>query len=189
MSRAVQDLLLINLSDPSGAGDFLFHFFPASISTHDKANYDVLEVGGYVKPFAYSNTEPQVIEFPEVWLDTSDADGGYVDQAFSVLPDIERLRALMRRPAGQGDELADAPPLLKLICGDWRPTVVLVEMRADRKRFSSQNVQNRAVLSLTFWEVRDAPGRARQLQPPPPRLPAFTPADRRAVTGTSPETR
>lgn len=155
MSRAVQDLQLINLSDPSGAGDFLFHFFPASISSQDKANYDSLEVGGYVKPFAYANTEAQVIEFPEVWLDTSDADGGYVDQAFSVLPDIERLRALMRRPERPGGELADAPPLLKLIVGDWAPTVVLVEMRADRKRFSSQNIQNRAVLSLTFWEVRD----------------------------------
>jgi hypothetical protein len=160
MSRAVLDLQLINLSDPSGAGDFRFHFFPAEISTQDKANYESLEVGGFVKPFSYANTEAQVIEFPEVWFDTSDADEGYVDQAFSVLPDIERLRALMRRPERAGGELADAPPLLQLVCGDWTPTVVLVEMRTDRKRFNHQNVQNRAKLSLTFWEVRDAATRA-----------------------------
>ena len=160
MSRAVRDLQLINLSDPTGGGDFLFHFFPREISTTDRANYDPLDVGGYVKPFSYANTEAQVIEFPEVWLDTSDADAGFVDQAFSVHPDIERLRALMRRPATAGGELADAPPLLQLICGEWMPTVVLVEMKADRKRFSSENVPNRAVLSLTFWEVRDAPTRA-----------------------------
>lgn len=185
MSRAVQDLQLINLDDPSGEGDFLFHFFPTSISTQDRANYEAQDVAGYVKPITYVNTEAQVIEFPEVWLDTTDADEGFVDQAFSVLPDIERLRALMRRPARPGGELADAPPLLQLVCGDWTPTVVLVEMRADRKRFTTQNIQNRAILSLTFWEVRDAPERAR----PQPTAAPVTPADRRAITGTSPETR
>jgi hypothetical protein len=189
VSRAVQDLQLINLDDPSGAGDFLFHFFPTSIETKDRANYEALDVAGFVKPISYSNTEPQAIEFPEVWLDTTDADEGYVDQAFSVLPDIERLRALMRRPVTAGGELADAPPRLMLIVGDWTPTVVLVEMRADRKRFSRQNIQNRAILSLTFWEVRDAPGRTRQPQASPARLAPLTPADSRAVTGTSPETR
>lgn len=184
MSRAVLDLQLINLDDPSGAGDFLFHFFPREISTQDRANYEALDVAGYVKPLSYANTEAQVIEFPEVWLDTTDADEGYVDQAFSVLPDIERLRALMRRPALPNGELADAPPRLQLIIGDWTPTVVLVEMRADRKRFTSQNIQNRAILSLTFWEVRDAPERTR----PRPAASPVTPADRRVITGTSPET-
>lgn len=186
MSRAVQDLQLINLDDPSGGGDFLFHYFPCEIGSQDRANYEALDVAGFVKPISYSNTEPQIIEFPEVWLDTSDADEGYVDQAFSVLPDIERLRALMRRPAAAGGELADAPPRLQLVIGDWTPSVVLVEMRADRKRFTSQNIQNRAILSLTFWEVRDAPVRRRpQLTTAAP----LTPADLRTIGGTSPETR
>ena len=188
MSRALESLLLINLDDPSGEGDFRFHFFPREIATQDRANYEALDVAGYVKPLSYANTEAQVIEFPEVYLDTSDADDGYVDQAFSVMPDIERLRALMRRPPKPGGELADAPPRLQLVCGDWTPTVVLVEMRADRTRFSGRNVQNRAKLSLTFWEVRDAPSRPRTAQATSASLPVTT-FDRRAITGTSPETR
>jgi hypothetical protein len=141
MSTAVATIELINLDDPSGAGDFSFRRFPRSVDTTDKTNYEAADVAGFVKPVIHANAEPQIIVLQEVWLDNSDS-------LQSVLPDVERLRGLMRRG---GD--ADAPPTLQLIIGDWSVEVVLVEMKAERVRFTGENVQTRARLSLTFWET------------------------------------
>src|SRR5436309_843824 len=102
MSTAVATFELVNLDDPTGAGDFIFYRFPRSIETQDRANYEQLDVAGFLKPLSFANTEPQVIEIPEAWLDQSDV-------GESVLPDVERLRALMRRAEGE-----DAPPALML---------------------------------------------------------------------------
>lgn len=143
MSREIASLFLYNLDDPSGAGDFEFRRFPRQIDTRDQANFEKHDVASFVKPLSYANTEPQVIEIPEAWLDDSDVGA-------SVLPDIERLRALMRRAEGR-----TAPPTLLLICGEWEATVVLTEMRAERTRFTAENRQTRARLSLTFMEVRE----------------------------------
>lgn len=144
MSRAVTSLFLFNLEDASGDGDFEFRRFPRSIDSSDKANWEQLDVAGFVKPLSFANGDPQVIEIPEAWLDNTDTGA-------SVLPEVERLRRLMRRAEGQ-----DAPPALRLVCGDWTADVVLVELRAERVRFTGENVQTRAKVSLTFWEVRGA---------------------------------
>jgi hypothetical protein len=144
MSRAVTSLFLYNLNDASGDGDFEFHRFPRSINSADKANWEQLDVQGFVKPLSFANNDPQVIEIPEAWLDNT-ATGA------SVLPDVERLRRLMRRALGQ-----DAPPALRFICGDWTADVVLVEVQAERVRFTGENVQTRVKLSLTFWEMGGA---------------------------------
>lgn len=144
MSQAVTSLFIYNLDDASGEGDFEFRRFPRAIDSVDKANWERLEVAGFVQPLAYANSDPQTIEIAEAWLDNTDTGA-------SVLPDVERLRKLMRRAEGQ-----DTPPALRLICGDWTADVVLVELRAERVRFTGENVQTRAKLSLTFWEMRGA---------------------------------
>lgn len=157
LSHAVSQIELVNLDDPTGRGDFILRRFPRSIETHDKANWDALDVAGFVKPLTYLNTEPQTIEIPEAWIDKSDWD-------ISVLSDIETLRSYMRRGAAGATPstpaaLRDEPPTLQLIIGDWTPAVVLVEMRAERTRFTGENVQTRAKLSLTFMVVQDSTAR------------------------------
>lgn len=140
MSTRLSNLQLFNLDDPLGGGDFEFRRFPREISTDDQTNWEEQDVAGSVKPLLYANVEPQKIEIQEVWLDSATNE--------SVLPDIERLRALMR-PGRNG-----APPRLQLVCGDWSAVVVLRSLKAERTRFTSANVQTRARLSLTFCEVQ-----------------------------------
>ncbi len=141
MSRATQDPQLFNLDDPTGASDFAFTRFPRQLDSDDQANWEEIDLAGFVKPLQYANTNPQTIEIPEVWLDSSDS-------GTSILPDIERLRALMR-PGKNG-----APPRLQFVCGDWEAIVVLKSLKTERTRFTSQNVQTRAKLSLTLCEVQ-----------------------------------
>ncbi|HEX8177852.1 MAG TPA: hypothetical protein VF543_22375 [Pyrinomonadaceae bacterium] len=147
MTRKGKKLILINLRQ---SGTFVFDVeegdvglpFPSSIKTSDRNNWELADTVGGVKPPQFSNSEPQKISFDECWLDT-------VGTNLSLTEAIEQIRALMRQKE------KGRPPLLLMICGDWKVRCTLEELEIERTSFTAENNQQRARVSMTLLEMPD----------------------------------
>lgn len=138
MRKVADYIALVNLNS---GGAWVFQFFPSSISTDDRANWEAANISTGTKPLIYANREAQRIEINDVWLDSSETDE-------SLKQDIEGLRDLMKQSSG-----GTPPPLLSFICGDWQQKVVLESLRTERQLFDRQGRTIRARVSLTLIEV------------------------------------
>lgn len=128
-------LALINLD---GGDSFTFQFFPASVSTTDKANWEAQNTTTGVKPLFYANREPRSIEFPELYFDATDTNE-------SLSGDIKALRALFEETA------KGTPPALLAAWGDRNERCVLTELGIEEIFFnrSGHPIRCRIRMSLT----------------------------------------
>lgn len=138
---------LINLE---GGESFSFQYFPAIITTTDRANWEPQETTIGVKPLFYANREPRQIEFPELYFDKTDTND-------TVKPDCEALKNLMVE-TGQG-----TPPALLCAWGDQLERCVLTEARIDYIFFHAEGYPMRARISMTLTQLQ-AEGEATSVQ-------------------------
>ncbi len=120
MARA--GLALINLE--SGDAAFVFEFFPSSVQTSDRANWEAQETTTGVKPLFYANRDPRKLDFNELWLDSTDTNE-------SLTPDLKRLRALLEETE------KGTPPALLAAWGDRHERCVLQELDIEEMFFST----------------------------------------------------
>ncbi len=134
--KTADGIALVNLTS---GGAWVFQYFPTSVETEDRVNWETQNVTIGVKPLTYENTEPQHIEIPEVWLDGSDLNEPLNDE-------IESLRSLMR------ETTEGMPPRLLLIIGDYQPVVILESLHVKRQFFDRAGNVLRALVSMSFIE-------------------------------------
>lgn len=132
-------LVLINLE--SGDAAFVFQFFPNTVSTTDRANWQPQETTIGVKPLFYANREPRTIDFPEVYLDNTDTDA-------SLTGDIKRLRSLQEETA------KGTPPSLLAGWGDRSEQCVLEELNIEEILFTDGGDPIRARIRMTLLQVQ-----------------------------------
>ncbi len=131
-------LALINLTNQ---GAFTFQFFPATVSTTDRANWEPQSTTIGVKPLFYANREPRSIEFPEVFLDNTDTNE-------SLSGEISDLRALF-------EETADGtPPPLLAAWGDRHERCVLQELSIEEIFFNNDGHPTRARVKMTLIQIQ-----------------------------------
>lgn len=138
-------LELVNLEDQ---GVFLFQYFPASLQTSDRTNWEPQNVTVGTKPLFYANREPREIEFPELWFDNTDTNE-------SLTPLLKELRALM-------DEIPDKgmPPALLASWGDRSERCVIESLTIEENFFTPDGEPIRAKVSLRLMQLQPDYGEA-----------------------------
>ena len=132
-------LALINLE--SGDAAFVFQFFPASLSTTDRANWNAQETTVGVKPLFYANREPRRIEFLELYLDSTDTNESLTD-------DLKRLKDLFEETE------KGMPPALLAVWGDRRERCVLEEISIEEKFFNASGEPTRAQIKMSLIQLQ-----------------------------------
>lgn len=131
-------MALINLD---GGGNFVFQFFPATVSTTDRANWEPQDTTIGVKPLFYANREPRSIEFPELYLDTTTTNA-------SLTPQIKALQSLFEETAN------GTPPKLLAAWGDRHERCVLQELTVEEIFFHREGHPIRARIRMTLQQVQ-----------------------------------
>jgi hypothetical protein len=137
---------LLAFAEPRGGkvNAFVFDFFPRSISTLARANWEQQNTTIGVKPIAYTNRDPQRLSIDELWLDKTDS-------GESIRDDINALLELHHETKN------GTPPLLLAIYGEdgeVRP-VVVEEIRIEETFFNSFGEPLRARVSLQLLEHQE----------------------------------
>lgn len=131
-------LALINLES---SGAFTFQFFPATVSTTDRANWEAQNTTIGVKPLFYANREPRSIDFPELYWDNTETNESLTGQ-------INELRSLL-------DETAKGtPPPLLAAWGDRHERCVLAELNIEEIFFNRDGHPIRARIKLTLTQIQ-----------------------------------
>lgn len=131
-------LALINLE---GGETFVFQYFPASVSTTDRANWQAQETTIGVKPLFYANREPRETDFPELWLDNTETNE-------SLTPDLKSLKSLLEE-TGNG-----TPPALLAAWGDRQERCVLQELVVEETFFNLEGHPIRARIRLRLLQLQ-----------------------------------
>jgi len=131
-------LVLINLENQ---GAFVFQFFPASLSTRDRANWNPQDTTIGVKPLFYANREPRQIEFPELYLDNTDTNESLTGQ-------IKELRTLMEETA------KGTPPALLAAWGDRNERFVLEEVSIEEQYFNTEGEPIRVLIRMSLIQLQ-----------------------------------
>lgn len=133
-------LQLINLESQ---GVFTFQFFPASLSTTDRANWIPQETTIGVKPLFYANREPRTISFPELYLDNTDTNE-------SLTPILKELRELFSETEN------GTPPALLAVWGDRNERCVMEELTIEEIFFTPEGYPIRARITLGLKQIQPA---------------------------------
>ncbi len=132
-------MILINLE---GGESFIFEFFPVTVSTTDRANWEAQETTIGVKPLFYANREPRKTDFPELYLDKTITNE-------SLTPTLAALKELFVE-TGNG-----TPPALLAVWGDRSERCVLEELTIEEIFFSSrEGYPIRARIKLTLTQLQ-----------------------------------
>lgn len=131
-------LTLINLE---GEGSYTFQFFPAKSLGTDRANWEPQNMTIGVKLLFYSNRDPRVTTFDELYLDGT-------DQNVSLTPDIIILRSLMEETAN------GTPPALLAVWGDRKERCVLEELEIEEIFYSRLGEPLRLKIRLSLLQLQ-----------------------------------
>lgn len=132
-------LALINLENGDAA--FVFQFFPTTVSTTDRANWNAQETTIGIKPLFYANREPRQIAFDELYLDNTDTN-------LSLTEDLKRLKNLFEETE------KGTPPALLAIWGDRRERCVLEELSIEEKYFNTDGEPIRAQIRMSLIQLQ-----------------------------------
>lgn len=130
------------LIDSAGRGNITFQYFPTSIQTTGRANWEPQDTLGGTKPILYANREPRSITIDDLWLDKTDS-------GESIEPEIEELMSLLVEEPGTG-----TPPPLLALWGDRLAHVVLEDVRVEETFFNFEGNPIRAHIGITLLEIR-----------------------------------
>ncbi|HEX8565411.1 MAG TPA: hypothetical protein VF648_07040 [Pyrinomonadaceae bacterium] len=133
-------LQLINLE---GGGSFDFQFFPATVVTDDRANWERQDLTHGEKPLFYANREPRTVTFPELYLDQT-----HTNQ--SIRPQMEAIAKLMEEVSGLG-----RPPKLLAVWGGWQELCVLEEYSAKEIFHHREGHPLRAEIRITIVRIQN----------------------------------
>ncbi len=131
-------LALINLES---SGAFTFQIFPATVETTDRANWEAQNTTIGVKPLFYANREPRTIEFPELYLDSTDTNQ-------SLTGEIKELRALFEETA------KGTPPALLAAWGDRNERCVLQELTIEEIFFNRDGHPIRCRIKASLTQIQ-----------------------------------
>lgn len=131
-------LILINLENQ---GAFVFQFFPSSVNTTDRANWNAQETTVGVKPLFYANREPRRIDFPELYLDNTDTNESLTER-------IKELRMLMEETE------KGTPPALLAAWGDRNERCVLEELSIEEKFFNPAGEPIRVLIKMGLLQLQ-----------------------------------
>lgn len=127
---------LINLT---GSETIEFDFFPRSIRTETRNNWEQQDVTIGARPLFYANRDARTVQIDELYLDGS---GGE-----SIAPQIEALEQLYQETE------RGSPPMLLAQWGDRSIRAVLGSMSIEEIYFSENGDPLRARVTLTLLEV------------------------------------
>ncbi len=135
---AESGLVLINLANQDA---FTFRFFPESVRTTDRVNWEAQETTIGIKPLFYGNREPREIEFEELWFDSTDTNE-------SLTTELKSLKALL-------DELEETgrPPILLAAWGDRHERCVITDLSIEEVFFHDDGHPMRAKVSLSLLQL------------------------------------
>jgi hypothetical protein len=133
------DFKLIDLSSNIS---FTFQYFPETVTTSDRANWEAQNLTTGHKPLFYSNREPMQISVENLVLDNADT-------GRSLRLDLEDLRTLMEEVDGQG-----APPPLLAIWGDHKERCVLQDLTIEEEMFNDDGACIRARIAIQLTELQ-----------------------------------
>ena len=136
---------LINLTNQEA---FVFQFFPNEIRLTDRANWTPQETTIGVKPLFYANREPMLLEFDELYLDSTDTNE-------SLTPELKKLRNLMVEVVERG-----TPPPLLAIWGDRNERCVLQDLTIEEVFFNENGHPLRARIGLSLIQIQPDGGEA-----------------------------
>lgn len=141
-------LALINLEDQ---GAFTFQYFPNSLRTQNRANWNAQDTTIGIKPLYYANREPRRIEFPELYFDNTDTNE-------SLTETIKELQALMEE-TDKG-----TPPALLAAWGDRHERCVLEELAIEEKLFNPSGEPILIVCRLSLLQLQPDSGESTGVQ-------------------------
>lgn len=130
---------LVNLTNQES---YVFQFFPNEIRSSDRANWSPQETTIGVKPLFYANREPRVLEFQEIYLDSTETNE-------SLTPEIKKIRALMDEVENRG-----TPPPLLAIWGDRNERCVLQDLQCEEVLFNSEGFPVRVRFAFTLMQIQ-----------------------------------
>ena len=142
LSTPFGNLVLANLE---GDDTIVFQYFPSSIDSEARANWQSQDVSVGMKPLFYENREPRQVKIDDLWLDKT----GIND---SITPDIKALYALMEVLQKKG-----RPPVLLLAWGDQQQRCVLESVSISDVYAMGDGTPMRARVSITLIEFKDEP--------------------------------
>jgi phage protein U len=122
-------------------GQIDFRYFPPSIATNRRANWEAQPVIRGTQPLQWSNRDPVRISINDLYLDKADINA-------SIKPEIEELHALMNETE------RGTPPALLAMWGDEELHCVLEEIDIDRQMFMPTGEPLRARVSLRLIELQ-----------------------------------
>lgn len=134
-------LVLIDLNSQAS---YEFQFFPNMLSTEDAANWEEQDTAGGTKPLFYMNRSPQMLTFPELYLDNTDTGQSLAEQ-------IKELRSFCF------DEVPDtgAPAPLLATWGDENLRCVVTRLSTERIYFNESGEPTRARMAMDLKELQE----------------------------------
>ena len=144
--------------------DFRFSFFPTSIETNARANWQAQDTTVGTKPIFYANREPRRLTVNNLMLEGSEGNA-------SVATHIALLFSLMDEVPNQG-----RPPFLLAVWGETSVRCVLEDVTVTEEFFRADGEPIRARVSLSLLQFQDEP-RTDRGQPAPSPLYYRTTAD------------
>lgn len=126
------------------AEDFVFSYFPTTIETSARANWQAQDTTISMKPLFYANREPRRIRIDNLLLDSSQEEDGTIET------EIRGLYRLLDEVQGQGK-----PPLLLAQWGERTERCVLEDVTVVETLFRPDGVPIRASVSLTLLQFQD----------------------------------
>jgi len=134
-------LVLIDLNSQAS---FEFQYFPDEVQTRLHPNWRPQDVTIGIKPLLYENSDPELLTFPELWMDES-----YTNESLT-----ETLQSLKEFAAAEVEDRGAPPPLLAT-WGDRKQLCVLQDLTIAETFFSDNGEPIRARLSMELIQIQD----------------------------------
>lgn len=134
------ELTIINLDQADG--EFIFEYFPNAVNSTDRANWNPQDTTTGVKPLFYGNREPRLVDFPELYIDSTDT-------GLSLSETITELQNLQVETEETG-----VPPTLLAVWGDRRFRCVLEELAIDEEFFNVDGHPTRIKVRLGLLQIQ-----------------------------------
>jgi hypothetical protein len=130
------------LIDLTSNASFTFRYFPVTVRTEDRVNWEPQDLASGRKPLFYANRDGMSISVPELYLDGTDTDR-------NIKPDLDDLRLLMEEIDGTG-----MPPPLMAIWGAHKERCVMSGCTIEENMFNHDGEVTRAKISLELMELQ-----------------------------------